>query len=410
MSMAARLSPVDSLVRHDAGRAPDLLAMKYAKMATDPFVFLRGACNLFYDALPSDPLFSKPPLAWACGDLHFENFGSYKGDDRLVYFDVNDFDEAALAPCTWDLVRLLTSVLCGAGMLGSTEDEAIDASRSMIQAYREALSRGKPLWVERDNVEGPIADLLDGLKQRKREDFLDQRTTRHKGSRSIKIDSGKALPVDEAQRQKVASFMKDFAGTQDKPGFYKVLDIARRIAGTGSLGVERYVILVEGKGAPDGGYLVDLKQARPSSLAAALASFNLKQPEMSDEAVRVVTIQRRMQAVDHAFLQAVQVNGAAFVLKGLQPSEDRLDLGSWGRDAKSFAQVTTAMGRILAWDQLRAAGRQGAANADELAEFAQGSGWTDQILDAARTMRDTTRQQWQAFKAAYEAGRFVAQP
>jgi hypothetical protein len=117
-----------------------------------------------------------------------------------------------------------------------------------------------------------------------------------------------------------------------------------------------------------------------------------------------------MQAVDHAFLQAVQVNGAAFVLKGLQPSEDRLDLGSWGRDAKSFAQVTTAMGRILAWDQLRAAGRQGAANADELAEFAQGSGWTDQILDAARTMRDTTRQQWQAFKAAYEAGRFVAQP
>ncbi|MDR3395893.1 MAG: DUF2252 family protein [Parasulfuritortus sp.] len=408
--MVTKSDPVDSLIQHDAGRAPDLLAMKYAKMATDPFVFLRGACNLFYDALPSDPLFSKPPLVWACGDLHFENFGSYKGDDRLVYFDVNDFDEAALAPCTWDLVRLLTSVLCGAGVLGSTEDVAIEACRSMIQAYREALLRGKPLWVERDNVEGPIADLLDGLKQRKREDFLDQRTIKHKGARSLRIDSGKALPASEAQRQKVAEFMKVFAETQDKPDFYQVLDIARRIAGTGSLGVERYVILVEGKGSPDGCYLIDLKQAKPSSLAAALSSFKLKQPEMSDEAVRVVTVQRRMQAVDHAFLQAVQMNGAAFVLKGLQPSEDRLDLGSWGRDAKSFAQVTTTMGRILAWDQLRAAGRQGAANADELVEFAQKPGWPDEILDAARAMRDTTRQQWQAFKTAYEAGRFVAQP
>ncbi len=408
--MEAKPSPVDLLIRHDAGRAPDLLAMKYAKMATDPFVFLRGACNLFHDALPGDPLFSKPPLAWACGDLHFENLGSYKGDDRLVYFDINDYDEAALAPCTWDLVRLLTSVLCGAEMLHATEDEAIGACRSMVQGYQDAMAGGKPLWVDRDKAEGPIADLLDGLKQRKRADFLDQRTTKHKGSRSLRIDTGKALPASEAQRQKVAEFMQGFAETQDKPDFYKVLDIARRIAGTGSLGVERYVILVEGKGAPDDCYLIDLKLARPSSLTPALARFKIKQPELADDAVRVVTIQRRMQAVDHAFLHAVQMAGAAFVLKGLQPSEDRLDLGAWNRDVKSFDQVAAVMGRILAWDQLRAAGHQDAANADDLIEFAQKPGWAGDILDAAKAMRDITRQQWQEFKAGYEAGRFAAQP
>ena len=38
------------------------------------------------------------PVCWICGDLHIENFGSYKGDNRLVYFDLNDFDESILAP------------------------------------------------------------------------------------------------------------------------------------------------------------------------------------------------------------------------------------------------------------------------------------------------------------------------
>jgi uncharacterized protein (DUF2252 family) len=408
--MAAAQNAVELLIRHDAGRAPDLLAMKYAKMATDPFIFLRGACSLFYDALPDDQLFSKPPLAWACGDLHFENFGSYKGDDRLVYFDINDFDEAALAPCSWDLVRLLTSVLCGAGMLRATEDEAIGACRSMIQAYRDALSRGKPLWVDRDNVDGPVADLLEGLKQRKREDFLDQRTLKRKGKRSLNVGSGKALPTDPAQRQRVEAFMTAFAATQDQPNFYNVIDVARRIAGTGSLGVERYVVLVEGKGAPDGCYLIDLKQARPSSLISALARIKIAQPLMADEAMRVVAAQRRMQAVDHAFLQAVMIGGEAYILRGLQPSEDRLDLGSWSREAKPFSQTTSAMGRILAWDQLRAAGRQGAANADELVVFAQSPAWQDEILEAARMMRDVTRQQWQAFTTAYEEGQLPAQP
>src|SRR5439155_13621635 len=98
----------------NAGRDAERLRMKYRNLRSNPFVFLRGTCHLFYDRLPQDGLFRSAPLTWICGDLHLENFGSYKGDNRLVYFDVNDFDEAALAPASWDIVRFLTSVLVGA--------------------------------------------------------------------------------------------------------------------------------------------------------------------------------------------------------------------------------------------------------------------------------------------------------
>ena len=113
--------------------------MKFAKMQQSPFVFLRGASHLFYDVLPDHPVLSKAPLAWCCGDLHFENFGSYKADNRLAYFDINDFDEGALAPCTWDIVRLLTSIRCGADVLHTSADEALSVSHDCLNAYREAL-------------------------------------------------------------------------------------------------------------------------------------------------------------------------------------------------------------------------------------------------------------------------------
>lgn len=78
--------------RYNQGREAERLALKYRAMRADPFVFLRGTCHLFYADLPDRPLLSAAPLTWICGDLHVENFGTYKGDNRLVYFDLNDFD------------------------------------------------------------------------------------------------------------------------------------------------------------------------------------------------------------------------------------------------------------------------------------------------------------------------------
>lgn len=391
-------SIVEAIRRHNAGRDPERLAMKFAKMKESPFAFLRGACHLFYDVLPDASVLTKTPLAWCCGDLHFENFGSYKADNRLVYFDINDYDEAALAPCTWDIVRLLTSIRCGGDALHATTAEAQAVSRDCLSAYRNALLRGKPLWIDRDSSTGLVRDLLVALQGRLRADFLDHRTVRKGGHRQLKVDGVKALPVDEDQRQKVREFMDRFAADQANPGFFKVLDIARRIAGTGSLGVARYVILIEGKGSPDGNYLLDLKEANPSALLPHLKRLGVHQPNGSDDAQRVVTAQKRMQAVDHAFLFPVVFDGLPCVLKGLQPSEDRAAIGEWGRKLDRLREVVGTMGHILAWDQLRAAGRQGAACADDMILFAEGESWMPDLLEAADKMAATTRQQWEAFR------------
>jgi uncharacterized protein (DUF2252 family) len=390
---------IDAIRSNNAGRDAELLAMKYAKMAQNAFIFLRGTCHLFYDALPDTPLFREAPLAWCCGDLHFENFGSYKGDNRLVYFDINDYDEAALAPATWDMVRLLASIQCGAETLHATRAEALAVSQSCLDAYRSALQNGKPLWVERETSTGLVNALLTALQERNRAAFLDKRTIRKGQRRRLKLDGIKALPVSDSQKKTVTEFMDRFAATQQNPRFYQVLDVGRRIAGTGSLGVQRYVVLVEGKGSPDGNYLLDIKEAKPSAMAPHLARLGIKQPAWPDEASRVVTVQKRMQAVDHAFLHAVKLAGLPCILRGLQPSEDRVAIGDWGKKLDRLKEVVATMGRILAWDQLRASGRSGSASADALIAFAQREEWVTEMLDAATAMTQTTQQQWQTFTA-----------
>jgi uncharacterized protein (DUF2252 family) len=398
---------IGAIFINNAGRDPERLTMKFAKMTQSPFIFLRGACHLFYDALPDLLLFQDAPLTWCCGDLHFENLGSYKGDNRLVYFDINDYDEAALAPITWDMIRLLTSIQCGADALNATHSEALAVSQSCLDAYRSALINGKPLWVERETSGGLVRALLTTLQGRERSAFLDKRTIRKGRRRSLILDGVKALPASDAQKKVVTEFMEDFASKQPNPKFFEVLDIGRRIAGTGSLGVERFVVLVEGKGSPDGNYLLDIKEAKPSALAPHLALLGIKQPTWRDEASRVVSVQNRMQAVDHAFLQAVKLDGLPCILRGLQPSEDRVAIGEWGKKLDRLKEVVTTMGRILAWDQLRASGRSGAASADELIAFAQRNDWMKEMLDVATEMTLTTQQQWKIFTEAFNSRQFA---
>lgn len=404
----ARDAVIEAIRSTNAGRDPERLAMKYAKMAQSPFIFLRGACHLFYPALPEHPSLHQAPLAWACGDLHFENFGSYKGDNRLVYFDINDYDEAALAPATWDLLRLLTSIRCGADDLRISATEAQAVCQSCVDGYRQALSKGKALWVEAETASGLIEDLFNNLQNTKRVDFLNKRTVNEGGKRQIKVDGIKALPASAAQKAQVGRFMQDYAARQPDPGFFQVLDIARRIAGTGSLGVERYAILVEGKGSPDGNYLLDLKEARTSALGPTLAAQGIKQPAWPDEASRTVSIQQRMQAIDHAFLEPVSLAGRPFILRGLQASEDRVAISAWGKKLGRLQDVVATMGRILAWDQLRAAGRSGSANADALIAFAARPEWASELLSAAKTMQARNRDQWETFCDAVKKGDLAA--
>jgi uncharacterized protein (DUF2252 family) len=386
---------------YNATREPERLQMKYRNMRSDAAVFLRGTCHLFYRQLPRSGIFNTAPPVWSCGDLHLENFGSYKGDNRLPYFDINDFDESILAPATWDTVRMLTSLRVGAKSLGLKPAESGSLCDTFLKAYADALAQGKAGWLEAQTAHGLIRSLLDGLRERTRKSFLDGRSKLKGKKRVLIADGKKALQAMREQREKVGSFMASFTESQANPDFFKVLDIARRIAGTGSLGVERYVILVEGKGSPDGNYLLDLKEALPSSLAAVV---QIEQPKWNSEAERVVALQRRIQAVSMAFLHPVTLGDKSYVLRGLQPTEDRVSLSRAENSFSAIERTVADMGRIVAWGQLRSSGRQGSAIADELIDYARGPSWRGELRDASEDFAHRTVADWEAFASAYDAG------
>ncbi len=379
------------------GRDPERLKLKYAAMRQNPFVFLRGTCHLFYQDWPVGSELDQAPLAWICGDLHLENFGSFKGGNRLSYFDMNDFDEALLAPASWELARLLTSVLVGAESIGVNGPEALALCHSFLDAYRAALSEGKARWIERATAEGMVKSLLDGLNNRTSLEYLDSRTKLRGGKRSIRLDGKRALAASDSDYARITCFMADFAKQQANPGVFKVLDMARRIAGTGSLGQERYVILVEGNGSPAGNLLLDLKHQPGSVLAPYVPTA---QPAWPSQAERVVAIQRRAQAASPAFLAPVTIGDRSYVLRELLPSQDRLVLSSWNGKLRRLEKVLATMGRIVAWNNLRSGGRQGSAIADECIDFGQQEEWTEPLLSYARQYAKRVNEDWKAFCSA----------
>jgi uncharacterized protein (DUF2252 family) len=395
------------IAKFNAGRDAERLNMKYQRMRASPFNFLRGTCHLFYKRLPFSSVLEASPPTWVCGDMHLENCGSYKGDNRLVYFDINDFDEAFLAPSLYEIVRLLTSVLVAAVDLRLSRAEALALCHSAVDAYSAALRFGKSRWIEEETAEGMVRELFDALHKRSRVDHLNQRTELRGKKRVLRLDGKKALPVSEKARLDVTAFMAEFAARQDNPDFYKMIDVARRIAGIGSLGVDRYVILVEGKGSPDSNYLLDLKEALPS---AASPHVKTPQPHWDTESARVVAVQQRAQAVSQAFLHAVEFNKGSYVLRSLQPSEDRLALGNWNGKLPRLETVVNNMAELSAWAQLRSGGRQGSAIADELIEFGCSKNWQMPLIELAGQCEAQVEADRRAYCEAYDRGVFGAQP
>ena len=294
----------------------------------------------------------------------------------------------------------MTSVLVAAPEIGVAAGQATGLCRRYLDAYAEALAGGKARRVERQTAEGMVADLLATLGGRKRRELLDGRTERGGTGRRLRLGR-RALPATATQRHAVTAFLRRFGRQHGDPQFFRVLDVARRVAGTGSLGVGRFVVIVEGRGSPDDNYLLDLKEARPSALRRYVL---VRQPAWRSEAERVVAVQDRMQAVGAAFLHAVALDGRPYILRELQPTEDRLALGLWGGRLGRLERVMWTMGRVTAWSQLRSGGRQGSAIADELISFGGHAGWPGELLRYARQYARQVKSDWRAFAQAVAPG------
>jgi uncharacterized protein (DUF2252 family) len=354
---------------------------KLALMAQDPLSFFRGSCHLFYEDLATTDLAAihATPPTWICGDLHWQNFGSFKGDDRLVYFDINDFDEGCLAPANWEIARFITSLFVATAITGFDPPDTKTLAQQFLQTYTEELQGGKSRTIHRENAKGVVGDLLEDLRQRDRATFLNARSTPKRQTRQLKITDGKTEAIDPALKTTIADALAQWASTQPAPEFFKIHDIVHRIAGNGSLGLPRYLILVEGKGSPDRNYLLDLKAARPASVRSPLA-----QPDWPSEANRIITIQQRFQESPPALLHSLTIDHAPYVLRELQPSADKVDVTQLRGKPKRLTKLVETMAQVTAWGQLRSSGRGGSAIADELVDFAQGANlWAPDLLDYA---------------------------
>ncbi|MGO9931644.1 MAG: DUF2252 family protein [Steroidobacteraceae bacterium] len=394
-----------SILAQNSGRDFDRLTLKLARLRLDPFAFFRGANPLFLDFLPrAHPLF-RAPCTLICGDLHLENFGAFKGDNRLCYFDINDFDDACRAPFTLDIVRFIAGVYLTAHGLGLPRAQAKSLVQQFVLAYRQSVADGKPRWIERTLAHGVLRALLRRAMRRTRRELLDRFTTLKFGTRRLRIDGKRALSLRACEHRRLRRVLVRLRKRlpAPKPGmrFFRLLDAARRIAGNGSLGLQRDILLVHGPASPDENFVLDLKFAAPSAVAAW---FVEPQPDWPDDATRVVCIQRIMQAISPALLHAVNVKKQPFVLKELQPSIDRLDLGRWHTKPHRLAQSVEVMGHVAAWAHLRGCGQHGAASAQALQVYVRAKRWSREADRLAQVAAGRMHRAWQVYCKDYDAG------
>jgi uncharacterized protein (DUF2252 family) len=304
-----------------------------------------------------------------------------------------------------DLLRFLGSIYTAAPGLGLERPSAQALVALSVESYARALARGKAFWLERETARGPIAALLAQVEERKRRSLLAARTHLHDGGRRLNVDGTRylAVPGRDPVRAQLARALDALAERFGDREFFRERDIAFRVAGMGSLGVPRYVVLVRGKGDPDRNALIDFKRAEPSSAAAALPQF--PQPAWTDEAQRVAHVQDLCQAASPAYLCALDLGTVAFVARELQPVEDKMALAPLVRRIDRLDETLASMAKLSAYAQLRGAGRRGADGADALIAFgqallAQPAPW----IEAARAVDAANSAAYVRFRAAWRAG------
>lgn len=140
------------LAQHTTLVKPDL-RLKHRRMAESTFCFLRGTFYRWMQLWPDVCAnLNKAPKALAVGDLHIENFGTWRNVEGRLIWGVNDFDEAATLPYTVDLVRLAASALL-ATQHGHIGIKAKEICAAILEGYGKSLAAGGlPFVLAEDNV------------------------------------------------------------------------------------------------------------------------------------------------------------------------------------------------------------------------------------------------------------------
>ena len=320
---ADRPDPVALLEEQAKTRVPDLIPIRYGRMAASPFGYFRGAAA---------------PMAWdlahcpttdirvqACGDAHLLNFGMYAAPDRRLVFDVNDFDETLPAPFDWDVKRLAASIAVAAREHGFSDRDARAAARGTVRSYRTKMSgyaamRFLDVWYSRISID-EVNKAFDAVQprtavRRRHRDIAkaQRRTSQRAFVKMCDLVDGQyrirpahpvivRFPVErypnvpEELRSAVARYLHTLeADRREVLRHYYFGDFARKVVGVGSVGAEAFVMLLLGD-RPDEPLFLQLKEAQESVLAPFAGPGKYRH-----QGKRVVVGQRLTQAATDPFL------------------------------------------------------------------------------------------------------------
>jgi len=455
---ADRPDPVALLEEQNRTREPDLVPVRHGRMMVSPFTFYRGAAKIMATDLKDTPVAGLE--AQLCGDAHLSNFGAFASPERILLFDVNDFDETLPGPFEYDVKRMAASFTIAGRNNGFSKADTRAATLASVTAYRETMAefaqmRTMDIWYARldedeliSNIRGLVTEVATEAKgakaekERKKEkkDETEEKQAKRAEKRAVQQvekahtrDSLQALSklgelVDGRYRivsqPPIVVPLRDLAATyglsaDDAEGAiheqfrayratleddrrhlleqFQIVDAARKVVGVGSVGTRAFIVLLQGRDAQDPLFL-QIKEATASVLEPYVGRSRYRQ-----HGERVVQGQRLMQAASDIYLGWT---------KGLD--EHRHFYWRQLRDMKGSAIVEamtpfalTFYARTCGWTLARAHARSGdpVATAEYLGDSDE---FDKSITDFSERYADQNERDYQEFVAAIRAGRLEA--
>ncbi len=296
-------------------------------MMQTPFAFFRGAAAVMAGDLSTETTSGHQVVA--CGDAHLANFGLYASPERRLVFDLNDFDEVFLAPWEWDVKRLTASIWLSGRNSGHSEEQCRTAAEAAARSYRLAIRRlfeGTAAERYYFQVETDVltATMASGRLSRKNILEKDVRKAKRRTSEQVlakmtmETVDGERRIVDQwplvyhpetATLDRVSALFDQYrnslrADTAVLVSQYRLVDVALRVVGVGSVGTRCWVTLMLG---PSGEPLfLQAKEVQRSVLeshgGAMPTSDVVRLLTNYGQGYRAVAGQRIMQAQSDPFL------------------------------------------------------------------------------------------------------------
>jgi uncharacterized protein (DUF2252 family) len=404
---------LEEILRANHGRKPKLLRLKLRRMLADPFTFFRGTNHLFIGDWPELQPPEVGPDILICGDLHLENFGAYRTAEGDFRYDINDFDEAMVASSSLDLVRCSVSIFLAAEQRRLLPTHATSMALGYLEHYRTAIlaatSAGAVGEVAPRSGHGAIWELLGSTASGIQESLLEKNTKRKSRIPPRIRRTASHIAISTKRFDLICEAVETHGRKLGTPDQFRVHDVTRRIAGVGSLGVRRYLALLEGEGPPDGYRLLDIKQVEPSALVGCTVAL---QPDYGgDEARRVVQAQTILQGHPSAGLDALHVGPHACRIREMIPEENRSSLDRFRRHPAKLREAVETAGLLTAWSHLRGGRLALGPNQDqkqdhwpELADWSSGAA-IDAVLAASARYAERTNQNYAEYRqSVHDAG------